>query len=130
MLQDVLPTLAVLARATPPKDIDGLSIVPTLLGAGKQARHDYLYWELPRHYPISGTFAEETPQQAVRQGKWKAVRPQANGPLELDDLSNDPGERNNIAAQNPAVVAKMEAICKAARTTPRKQTQPDNWQWK
>jgi arylsulfatase A len=130
MFQDVLPTLAELARATPPKDIDGLSIVPTLLGAGKQAQHEYLYWELPRHYPISGTFAEETPRQAVRQGKWKAVRPEANGPLELYDLSNDLGERKNVAAQNPAVVAKMEAICKAARVTPRKQTQPDNWQWK
>jgi arylsulfatase A-like enzyme len=130
MFQDVLPTLAELARATPPKDIDGISIVPTLLGTGKQARHDYLYWELPRHYPVSGNFAEETPRQAVRQGKWKAVRPEANGPLELYDLSNDPGEHSNVAARNPAVVAQMEAICKAARTPPRKQPQPVNLQWK
>jgi arylsulfatase A-like enzyme len=73
MFQDVLPTLAELARATPPKDIDGISIVPTLLGAGKQARHEYLYWELPRHYPVSGNFAEETPRPAIRPGGWPAA---------------------------------------------------------
>ena len=44
---DVLPTLAELAGVPPPKDIDGISIVPELLGeaaAGrKQAQHEFLY---------------------------------------------------------------------------------------
>jgi arylsulfatase A-like enzyme len=64
MFQDVLPTLAELARATPPKDIDGISIVPTLLGAGKQARHEVSVlgtppalsrqWKLRRRDPAAG----------------------------------------------------------------------------
>lgn len=128
--QDVLPTLAELAAATPPKGIDGVSVVPTLLGKGKQLQHEYLYWELPRYSAVSGNFPEEVPPQAIRMGKWKGVRPVANGPLELYDLSVDLGERTNVAPQNPTVIAKLEALLKSARVPPRKQVQPDNWQWK
>src|SRR5205814_2115361 len=47
---DVMPTIAELTGASCPKDTDGLSMVPELLGptaAGHpQAKHEYLYWEL------------------------------------------------------------------------------------
>ena len=67
---DVLPTVAELAGAADhlPKDLDGLSLVPTLLGKpGEQKRHEYLYWEAagPRQAVV---------QQAVRWGDWKAIR--------------------------------------------------------
>jgi len=46
---DVMPTLAEIANARPRKDTDGISILPTLLGANtagrKQSNHKYLYWE-------------------------------------------------------------------------------------
>jgi len=41
-------------------------------------------------------------------GKWKAVRHDANGPLELYDLSVDIGEANDIAAEHPDIAAKIE----------------------
>jgi len=129
MFQDVLPTLAELAGAKAPADIDGVSVVPTLLGKGKQVQPEYLYWELPKFSAMKGDPLEEVPMQAVRMGKWKAVRPQANGTLELYDLSKDPLEKTNVAAQNPAVMTKIEGICKTARVVPRRQLQPDNWQW-
>ena len=41
---DIMPTFAQLAGIKPPAPIDGISIVPTLLGRGKQAEHKYLFF--------------------------------------------------------------------------------------
>ena len=40
---DVLPTFAELAGISPPKGLDGISIVPTLMGR-HQPDHPFLYW--------------------------------------------------------------------------------------
>ena len=118
---DVLPTLAELAGTAAPTGLDGISIVPALLGKGVQKKHEYLYWELPKYNKATGTFADETPMQAVRMGNWKGVRPKAGGALELYDLAKDIGEKTDVAAKFPAVVKKLEAICKKARHAPRPQ---------
>ncbi len=101
---DVLPTVAELAGASAPGDIDGISIVPELLGeaaAGRgQEQHEFLYWELGG-------------QTAVRMGTWKAVRPRNSG-WELYDLSQDLGEQNDLAAQQVDVLARMEAFAEEA----------------
>jgi hypothetical protein len=49
-------------------------------------------------------------------GDWKAVRPQAGAPIELYNLSTDLGEKQNVAGQNPKVVAKIEDYLRTART--------------
>ena len=49
-------------------------------------------------------------------GDWKAVRPQADEPLELYNLKTDLGEKQDVAKNNPEVVAKFEAYFKTART--------------
>jgi arylsulfatase A-like enzyme len=103
---DFLPTVAELAGAKAPNDIDGISVVPTLLGKGKQRTHDFLYWE----------FHERGSQQAVRMGDWKAVRAKLGGPLELYDLAKDLGEEKNIADRHPDVIARIEAHLKTVRT--------------
>lgn len=102
---DVLPTLAELAGATPPPGLDGISVVPTLLGQPGQRRHECLYWE----------FHEGGSQQAVRMGRWKAIRPWG-GALRLYDLGTDLGEEHDIAAEHPDIVAKIEAYLATART--------------
>jgi arylsulfatase A-like enzyme len=103
---DFLPTAAELAGVAPPPEIDGISILPTLLGKGTQRQHEFLYWE----------FHEGGTKQAARMGQWKAVRPALNAPLELYDLSNDIAESKNLAAQHPDIVAKIEAYLRTART--------------
>jgi arylsulfatase A-like enzyme len=103
---DFLPTAAELAGAKAPAGLDGVSLTPTLLGTGKQAQHDFLYWE----------FHERGPQQAVRMGDWKALRLKAGGPLQLYDLKTDAGEAHDVAADHPNVTAKIEAYLKGART--------------
>ncbi len=103
---DFLPTAADLAGAPVPANLDGLSMLPTLLGQTQTNRHEFLYWE----------FHERGFQQAVRMGDWKALCPQPGQPLELYNLKSDLGEQHNVAAQNPEVVAKIEEYLKTART--------------
>jgi len=103
---DFLPTAADLAGAKAPAGLDGVSRAPTLLDKGKQAQHEFLYWE----------FHERGFQQAVRMGDWKAVRLKLGGPLELYDLKTDVGEAHDVAADHADVVAKIEEYLKGART--------------
>jgi len=41
---DIMPTFAELGGIAPPQPIDGISMVPTLLGKGQQKKHNYLYF--------------------------------------------------------------------------------------
>lgn len=111
---DFLPTAAELAGTQRPANLDGLSVVPTLLGAKaagrEQARHEYLYWEQP---------AGKNLMQAVRLGDWKAVRLKAGGPLQLFNLAADPSEVSNVADTNADVVARIEKILSTVRTETR-----------
>jgi arylsulfatase A-like enzyme len=102
---DFLPTAAELGGAKPPAGLDGQSIAPVLLGTGTVKPHEYLYWE----------FHEGGSKQAVRMGDWKAIRNKLGEPLELYDVAKDIGEKENVAAKQPDVVAKVETYLKTAR---------------
>lgn len=117
---DVLPTLAELAGAETPDGLDGISVVPDLMGSEEQPRHDYLYWELG-----FGEYADgPNLKQGVRMGDWKAVRQSRHDAIELYNLSRDLGETNNVAAQHPDIIAEMEACMDTCRVAPRPQVEP------
>lgn len=109
---DMMPTFCELLKQPTPKNIDGLSILPTLMGkSNQQKQHEYLYWEFP----------EYNGQQAVRMGNWKAVRLNIlKGELktQLFDLSKDIQEQNDVAAQHPDIVKEMENIMIREHHTP------------
>ena len=96
---DYLPTAAELAGVPVGTRTDGLSLAGYLKG-GPAPKRECFYWELHE-----GRFT-----QAVRFGDWKALRPAFGKPLELYDLSRDPGEQQDVAAAQPELVAKAEAL--------------------
>jgi len=100
---DLLPTCAELVGAQPPQGIDGISLLPTLLGQSDQKKHEYLYWEL-------------NGQQGVRLGDWKAVRLKPNQKIQLFNLKTDIGEKDDLADQHPDIVARMQDILTNGRT--------------
>jgi arylsulfatase A len=99
---DLLPTFCKAAGAEPPKDVDGLD----LYGPSEP---EALYWEFPGY---GG-------QQALRMGRWKAIRTGLSKgkltPIQLYDLESDPGETKDVAAGHPELVAKLNARMKASR---------------
>jgi arylsulfatase A-like enzyme len=103
---DVFPTLAELARLTPPKDLDGISMAPTLLGHAQTNQPGHLYWE----------FHEGGFQQAVRLGDWKGIRNGTNAPLALYDLKTDPRETNDVAEAHSEVTRRIEELMLRSRT--------------
>jgi arylsulfatase A-like enzyme len=102
---DFLPTAANIASEPVSEGIDGISILPELLGY-PQPTHDYLYWEMHK-----GGF-----KQAVRKGNWKGVHNNVSSSTELYDLSVDIGESNNVAGANLTIVAEIEDIFVNGRT--------------
>ncbi|MCG6155892.1 arylsulfatase [Rubinisphaera margarita] len=97
-MRDVFPTLCDLADAPQPAHLDGISVLPTLLGKEQKPR-EHLYWE----------FSRES-QQAVRMGHWKGLRKGTEMPIALYDLQTDPGETNDVSAGHPDVVRRMAEI--------------------
>ncbi len=105
--EDWLPTLLDLAGLHDriPAGGDGVSLAAALEGTAAPADR-LLYRELT-----------EGKWQAVTAGRWKAVRraagpqtPAQAKPTELFDLSADPTESTDVAAEHPDVVARLEAI--------------------
>ncbi len=112
--EDWMPTLMELTGApgTAPKDTDGISFAPTLLGQRQDAR-TFLYREFPGY---GG-------QQSVRIGDWKGLRQNLKpGPagkkapdftIQLFNLRDDPAETTNVAAKFPDIVNKMADVMRA-----------------
>jgi uncharacterized sulfatase len=98
---DLMATVGDLADVDTPQ-VDSVSFAPTITGRPtEQHSHKYLYWE----------FYERGGKQAVRSGNWKAIRiPMFDGQTELYDLSNDIAESNDVAAEHPDLVKKLEAM--------------------
>lgn len=100
---DMFPTFAEVIDTKCPNGLDGVSILPTLLGQEEQqADRELFYWEA-------------TPQQAIRVGDWKAYRPRQDAPLQLYDLREDIGETTDLADTRPDLVARLEQAMRDSR---------------
>ncbi|MGH8327663.1 MAG: sulfatase family protein, partial [Steroidobacteraceae bacterium] len=119
---DIAPTLAALAGVTAPADWEGRS----LLGACADAQSDA---QAPERAIFSMNFEQnprfgalKTGSVAVIEGRWKLIHymgalhypdmPRLHD--ELYDVVADPGERTDLAAQQPAVVRQLRSLIEAA----------------
>lgn len=101
---DWLPTLCAIAGVDElPRPIDGEDISNIWFGADRE-RTTPLFWKT--------SAPGSTP--AMRDGKWKLHLPRKQrGEPELYDLSIDPSESNNVAAQHPDVMKALSRKIKA-----------------
>lgn len=108
---DILPTFCEIAEVSSVPSVDGISMLPELLGDhGNQKQHDYLYWE----------FYEQGGKRAARFNQWKAVQrnlnKEKNPPIEIYNLADDVGEEKDVARQHPDQVEQALRIFDDAYT--------------
>ena len=112
--QDIIPTFSEIIGYKVPKNLDGISFLPTLISKD-QPKHEYLNWE----FQLSGWF-QNLPsggfRQSVRFDHWKAVRYSLNSDIELYDLNEDEGETNNQAHLHPKIVKRAKDIFENSRS--------------
>ena len=113
---DMLATFAELAETKLPDDLDSDSFAGTLKGTPREKRWNRettMYWE----------FYERKSSQAIRFGKWKAIRtPMFTGEIELYDMSNDPGEKHDYSKR------REDLARHAANLLDKHHTPDENWQ--
>ncbi|MBN8596322.1 MAG: arylsulfatase [Planctomycetes bacterium] len=95
---DMFPTIASIAGASTAKSkpLDGVNQWPTISEGKPSARTEVIYNVEPF-------------RAGVRQGDWKLVwRTLLPAAVELYNIKTDPYEKDNVAAQHPDIVAKLQ----------------------
>ncbi|MCF8379843.1 MAG: arylsulfatase [Bacteroidales bacterium] len=105
---DLLPTITDILSIRNPKNTDGVSLLPTLTGNGKQKEHDFLYWEF--HHPIEGS------QCAILKDNWKGIFYFNDSINELYNISSDPTESFNLADDEPEKLFELKKLVMDYRT--------------
>lgn len=95
---DILPTALAAAGQPVPADsnVDGINLLPVLKGNAGVLAREALYWR-------SGD------KSAVRRGAWKRIR-EKEGRNALYNLADDPAEQKDLAGENEALVAELDAL--------------------
>ncbi len=94
---DIFSTALAAAHAAPPegKDLDGVNLLPFAKGLNTQAPHEQLFFRTDTYL-------------ALRTGDWKLQVMERPKQDVLYNLAVDPGERNNLASQEPKRLADMK----------------------
>jgi arylsulfatase A-like enzyme len=115
---DLYPTLLEVSGAPPPPGyvLDGVSYAGTLLGRDKDAPpRDPLYWHFPGYLGAGRDSWRTTPVGVIRSGDWKLMEFFEDRRLELYNLRQDIGEKEDLAAKMPDKAGELQARLAAWR---------------
>lgn len=101
---DLYPTILELTGAPKPSDyvLDGTSYLSLLTNGGKaEAGREPLFWHFPGYLGASNNDWRTTPVGSIRKGDFKLLEFFEDGRLELYNLQNDVGEKQNLATAHP-----------------------------
>jgi arylsulfatase A-like enzyme len=96
LTMDLFPTVCETADANFDYDIDGRSILPTLLGKSRPAGERFLFWVRRE----GGNYGGRA-WYAARFGDFKLVQNSPFEPLQLYNLKDDPQEQNPLDRKHP-----------------------------
>ena len=105
------------------KVLDGTSLKPMLL-ANEGLKERPLYWHFPiylqahskkAYHENQDSLFRTRPGSAIRLGDWKLIQYFENNDLELYNLKEDIGEKNNLAMQNPEKLHELLSMLEAWR---------------
>lgn len=113
---DFYPTLLEIANNGLDSDnqLDGQSLLPLL--TGKETSMDRpLFWHFPIYLQGGNEETQDKlfrtrPGSAIRFGNWKLIEYFENNELELYNLTEDVGEKNNLAGSNPEKLDELKKM--------------------
>jgi arylsulfatase A-like enzyme len=105
---DLLPTICEAAGARV-GSIDGVSILPTLMGRPQDLSARTLFWV--RREGGAPYFGQE--YYAVRRGPWKLLHNTPFEPLALYNVHDDPQEQHNLIHDQPKIARELIAALSA-----------------
>lgn len=109
---DLAPSLLTLAKVKAPAEVtfDGEDISATLIGKATTSRRMPICWRRPPDRKFAGPMmSEELPDLAIRDGQWKLLCDYDGSRAELYDLDTDRAEKQNVAPQQPEIVARLKS---------------------
>ncbi len=105
MTMDTFPTVLYAAGVSVPDAIDGVSVLPTLLGEHQADLREL--WFFRRRE--GGTQFMGKTIEAVRMGDWKLLQNSPFAPLELYNLADDPLEQHNLIETERDVARELSS---------------------
>ena len=99
---DLYPTMLELSGGKKPEGqpLDGVSYVSSLKGSKKLER-EAIYWHFPGYLGAGQGSWRTTPVSVIRSGDWKLMEFMEDDRVELYNLREDVGERDDLAAKMP-----------------------------
>jgi arylsulfatase A-like enzyme len=107
---DLYPTLLALAEAKPPagQPLDGTSYLDVLKSGGQtKLARDAIYWHFPGYLGAGSDGWRTTPAGAIRMGDWKLIEFLEDGRLELYNLKDDVGQKNDLSKSQPELTKEL-----------------------
>lgn len=114
LIEDLFAAFLTWSGTPKPADlaIDGIDFTPSLANPAESRREAPLFWHFPNvwtPYPEGSTSGYQ-PHSVIRSGDWKAIHFYETGRWELYHLASDLGEKNNLAAKEPAKLRELAGV--------------------